>query len=45
MTTKEKVGWGQVEEVKGGINGYGRDLTLGGEHKIQYTDDIIEWYT
>ena len=33
-----KGGWGQVEESKGGISG---NLTLGGEHTIQYTGDIV----
>ena len=42
VMTRGKGKWGQVEEDKGGINGDERkDLTLGDEHTIQYTDDVL----
>ena len=34
--------WGENEEVKGGqMYGYARRLNLGGEHTVQYTDDVL----
>ena len=32
---------GEVEDDKGQINGDGRGLTWGGEHTMQYRDDIL----
>ena len=43
---KGAVGWEEVEECKGGINGDGwrlfldGDLTWGCEHTIRYTEDV-----
>ena len=37
------MGWaGEVDECEGGMNGDGRGhLTWGGEHTIQYIDDVL----
>ena len=34
--------WGEVEVGKMGMNGEGKRLDFGCEHKIQYADDLIE---
>ena len=31
----------KVEESKQGISGDGRRLDLGGDHTVQYTDDVL----
>ena len=40
MITRENRRWGKIEEEKWGIDIIG-DLTLGGEHTMQYTDDVF----
>ena len=45
VITRGKEEWGWVEEVKGGHVVTKGDLTLGGEHTVQYTDDELQNYT
>ena len=41
VINRKKGGWGEVEEGKGWVSGDGRRLDLGGEHILQYTDDVL----
>ena len=41
VITREKVGKGEVEYGKGEIIVMEGGLTWGGEHTVQYTDDIL----
>ena len=41
-TASGKEGWGEVEVDKEGINGDGKRFDLGGgEHTIEYADDVL----
>ena len=42
LVTRQKRRQGEVGEGYVGINGDGGDLTWGGEHTIQYTDDVLQ---
>ena len=37
-----KGAWGEVGDGKVGLNGDGRRLNLGGEHTMQYTDEVLQ---
>ena len=43
VITRRKGDEEQIEKVKGGTNGDGRDLTLEGEYTIQYTRELCTW--
>lgn len=41
MVTRWKGGWREVAEGKGGQMEMEGDLTKGGEHTMQYIDDVL----
>ena len=41
MVTRGKGEWGEWTEVKGVKCMVTEDLTLGGEHRMQYIDDVL----